>query len=162
VPDNLKVGSMILMKICRLGYWKMLLTVGLILVTTNTLGCSSGGEIYTINEEPIPTIGYYLTDGAGMTLYYTTADTAGKSNVSGLELNDWPIFYNSNIIVPPALKRSDFSSIKRPDGKLQTTYKRWPLYYYSIDAEPNDMVGQGIGGVWFIANPNIPKATPSP
>lgn len=143
-------------------YKRMNLLLGLILLAAVMFGCASRGPIYTINEEPVPTIGYYLTDGAGMTLYYTMADTAGKSNVSGLELNDWPIFYDSNIIIPPTLKRSDFSSIKRPDGKLQTTYKGWPLYYYSIDAEPNDMVGQGIGGVWFIANPNIPKATPSP
>ena len=97
-----------------------------------------------------------------MTLYYTTINNDDKSNTDDSELDDWPIFYTSKIVVPPTLKRSDFGVIKTSDGKRQTTYKGWPLYYYSIDAEPNDMVGQGIGGVWFIANPNISKATPSP
>jgi len=133
-----------------------------IFVATIILGCSSAIPQYTINEEPIPTIGYYLTDGAEMTLYYTAMDSAGKSNVSGSELDDWPIFYTSKIVIPPTLKRSDFSTIKRPDGTLQTTYKGWPLYYCEKDDEPSDTVGQGVGGVWFLAGPNIPEATPSP
>lgn len=151
---------MILMGICRLRCWKMLVLVVLILVATIILGCSSTIPQYTVNEEPIPTIGYYLTDGAGMTLYYTTTDNAGKSNVNDPELDDWPIFYAAKIVVPPTLKRSDFGSLKRPDGELQTTYKGWPLYYYEKDDEPSDTVGQGVGGVWFLAGPNIPQATP--
>jgi predicted lipoprotein with Yx(FWY)xxD motif len=132
--------------------------LALVFIATMTLGCSSAIPQYTVNEEPIPTIGYYLTDGAEMTLYYTTMDSAGKSNVNGSELDDWPIFYAAKIVIPPTLKRSDFSTIKRPDGTLQTTYKGWPLYYSDKDDEPSDTVGQGIGGVWFLAGPNIPIA----
>lgn len=140
-------------------YKRLILLLSLMLMVNNVFGCSPAVN-YTINEEPIPTIGYYLTDGAGMTLYYTTIDNAGKSNVNDLELDDWTIFYVAKIVVPPTLKRSDFDSLKRSDGKLQTTYKGWPLYYYEKDDEPSDTVGQGIGGVWFLAGPNTPQATP--
>ena len=140
---------------------KIFLLLGLLILGTSIFGCSSVGPIYTIDEQPIPTIGIYLTDGAGMTLYYTTVDTAGKSNIDDSELDDWPIFYASKIVVPPKLQRSDFGVIKRSDGKLQTTYKGWPLYYYEKDDEPSDTVGQGVGGVWFLAGPNIPQAMPS-
>lgn len=141
-------------------YKGLVLLFGISFVVTNVLGCSSTGQIYTINEEPIPTIGYYLTDSAGITLYYTTMDSAGKSNISGSELDDWPVFYTSKIVIPPSLKRSDFSTIKRSDGTLQTTYKGWPLYYYEKDDEPSDTIGQGVEGVWFLVGPNIPKASP--
>ena len=127
-------------------YKILILLLALMLIVNNVFGCSSAAPIYTIDELPIPTIGYYLTDGVGMTLYYTTIDNAGKSNIDDSELDDWPIFYAANIVVPPTLKRSDFSMIKRPDGKLQTTYKGWPLYYYEKDDEPSDTNGQGVGG----------------
>jgi len=145
--------------LCRVKYKALFCLIALVFVASAMLGCSPAIPQYTINEEPIPTIGYYLTDGAEMTLYYTTMDSARKSNVSGSELDDWPIFYTSKIVIPPTLKRSDFSTIKRADGTLQTTYKGWPLYYYGKDDEPSDTVGQGIGGVWFLAGPNIPEAS---
>jgi predicted lipoprotein with Yx(FWY)xxD motif len=47
----------------------------------------------------------------------------------------------------------DFGAITREDGKRQTTYKGWPLYYYAGDKAPGDVLGQGLGNVWFVANP---------
>ena len=41
----------------------------------------------------------------------------------------------------------------REDGKRQTTYKGWPLYYFAGDKAPGDVLGQGLGNVWFVANP---------
>jgi hypothetical protein len=86
-------------------------------------------------------------------LYWTTLDSIGHSNESGSVLTIWPVFYTSNIRVPSSLNASDFGSIQRTDGKMQTTYKGWPLYYYYQDFSSGDIHGQGINGVWFAANP---------
>jgi predicted lipoprotein with Yx(FWY)xxD motif len=36
--------------------------------------------------------------------------------------------------------------ITRADGSLQTTYKGWPLYYFSKDAGPGDLKGENVQG----------------
>jgi predicted lipoprotein with Yx(FWY)xxD motif len=48
---------------------------------------------------------------------------------------------------------SDFATIKRSDGRKQTTYKEMPLYRFINDKYPGDTLGQGIGEVWFIITP---------
>jgi predicted lipoprotein with Yx(FWY)xxD motif len=48
---------------------------------------------------------------------------------------------------------SDFTTIKRIDGRQQTTYKGMPLYYFKNDKYPGDTFGHGIGDVWFWVTP---------
>jgi predicted lipoprotein with Yx(FWY)xxD motif len=47
----------------------------------------------------------------------------------------------------------DFGTITREDGKKQTTYKGMPLYYFAGDKKAGDVTGQGMGKVWYVANP---------
>jgi hypothetical protein len=42
----------------------------------------------------------------------------------------------------------------RSDGSSQVTYGGWPLYYYSGDAAPGDVNGQGVNGVWYVVSPD--------
>jgi predicted lipoprotein with Yx(FWY)xxD motif len=98
-------------------------------------------------------LGRYLTDSAGMTLYYFTLDSTNKSTCMGPCLERWPIFYSEITMVPAGCDKSDFSVITREDGKKQTTYKGKPLYYYFRDSKPGDIKGQGMGGVWYIVEP---------
>jgi predicted lipoprotein with Yx(FWY)xxD motif len=116
--------------------------------TTSTAPLSN-----TISASTKTGIGTYLVDEKGMTLYWTTLDSAGQSNVSGSSLSIWPVFSVSNIIVSSSLNPSDFGSITRADGKSQTTYKGWPLYYYYEDQASGSTLGQGVDGVWFAVNP---------
>ncbi len=46
-----------------------------------------------------------------------------------------------------------FATTKRTDGAMQVTYNGVPLYYYAADKKAGDVMGQGIGGVWFVAAP---------
>ena len=92
----------------------------------------------TVNINTKTGIGNYLVDGNGRALYWTTLDSVGQSNVTGAILANWPVFYNSNIVVPSSLNASDFGSITRTDGTKQTTYKGRPIYYYIND--------QAVGG----------------
>jgi predicted lipoprotein with Yx(FWY)xxD motif len=45
------------------------------------------------------------------------------------------------------------ASITRADGGTQATYNGAPLYYYAPDTKAGDTIGQGSGGVWFVAKP---------
>lgn len=56
--------------------------------------------------------------------------------------------------VSSPLDAADFGSITRADGTKQTTYYGWPLYYYSGDANPGDVKGDGFLGVWFVFMPD--------
>jgi predicted lipoprotein with Yx(FWY)xxD motif len=109
---------------------------------------------YTIMTITKIGLGDYLVDAKGMTLYYFTNDSVGKSNASDAVIANWPVFYVADIVVPSNLNASDFGTITRNDGKMQTTYKGWPLYYYIKDQAPGDTVGQRVNGVWFIINPH--------
>lgn len=113
----------------------------------------------TINVVSNSAIGTYLVDSNGMTLYYKTSDSASQSNgVTGVILQTWPVFYSASIVVPSSLNAADFGSFTRADSSMQTTYKGWPLYHYSFDKAAGDVKGQGVGGVWFAANPSLAQA----
>ena len=104
----------------------------------------------TINVASNPTLGNILVDSKGMTLYYFTKDIIGKSNATGTILAAWPIFNAATINVQGSLAASDFAIITRDDGQQQTTYKGLPLYYYAKDKAPGDVLGDKVGGVWFV------------
>ena len=52
--------------------------------------------------------------------------------------------------VDPALVKL----ITRADGKKQVALGDWPLYYYSQDPKPGAWKGQGVGGTWFVIQPD--------
>jgi predicted lipoprotein with Yx(FWY)xxD motif len=116
---------------------------------------------YTVMTMNKADIGDYLVDGKGMTLYYFTKDTAGKSNATAPVIANWPIFYTASIVVPSNLKASDFGTITGFNGQMQTTYKGWPLYYYIKDQAAGDTNGQGVNGVWYVINPGSVPLPPS-
>lgn len=100
-------------------------------------------------------VGRYLADAKGMSLYYFKKDSTNKSvcTAAGDCLTKWPIFYAEKIVVPKRLKAKYFGEITREDGKKQTTYKGWPLYYFFKDAKPGDMLGEGVNNVWYVIYP---------
>jgi predicted lipoprotein with Yx(FWY)xxD motif len=101
------------------------------------------------------TFGKILTDSLGNTLYFFSLDANGQSAcTSGDCLAAWPVFYKEKLTLDTALKATDFATITRTDGAKQTTYKGWPLYYYSPDGAAGDVKGDAVGNVWFVAKPD--------
>jgi len=98
-------------------------------------------------------VGSYLTDAKGMTLYMFKKDTAGKSACEGPCVGNWPIYYRETVAGKDGLDAKNFSSIDRPDGKKQTTYKGMPLYLFVGDKKAGDTNGQGLKDVWYVAAP---------
>lgn len=95
--------------------------------------------------------GQIITDGNGNTLYFFSIDASGNSGCIGNCTAAWPVYYATNLNVQTGLNSSDFATITRPDGKKQTTYKGWPLYYYIGDTKAGDVNGDGSGNLWFVA-----------
>ena len=98
--------------------------------------------------------GSILADGNGNTLYFFSLDADGKSACTAGCLAVWPVSYNAGTTFGTGLTASDFSSITRSDGSMQTTYKGWPLYTYAGDAAAGAVNGDGVEGVWFVAKPD--------
>ena len=94
----------------------------------------------------------FLTDAAGITLYHTLRDSSGNGNstCTGQCAITWSPFYTDSIVVSDPLKASYFKTIIRTDGKKQTTYRGWPLYYYVNDHNVGDIKGQDVQRVWYI------------
>jgi len=112
-------------------------------------------EMYTVNISSNASLGMHLVNATGFTLYYFMNDAQGKgtSACNGQCAGLWPPFYAEKIVVPAGLNASDFTSMMRTDGKEQTAYKGWPLYYYSMDKKSGDAMGQGKNNIWFVVKP---------
>jgi len=99
-------------------------------------------------------VGKYLTDTAGMTLYWFKNDEPGKSNCAGSCILKWPGFYRETVEAPDGIAKEDFGTITRNDGENQTTFRGYPLYYWINDMKAGDTTGNGLKGVWSVVNPD--------
>jgi predicted lipoprotein with Yx(FWY)xxD motif len=97
-------------------------------------------------------LGKFLVDSAGMTLYTFTKDSPSQSTCYDACATNWPVFFVEKPMPGAGTMASDFATITRTDGKKQTTYKGWPLYYWAKDIAKGDTTGHGVNGVWFVAN----------
>lgn len=127
--------------------------------TLTSTAVSTFSSAYSVNIAYSPTIGFYLTNGTGWTLYLLETDTPGNgtSTCTGECMKFWPAFYTETLNLPPGLQASSFGEITRPDGSKQITYNGWPLYQFIKDMKPGDTYGEGVKGVWFA----YPLPTPS-
>jgi predicted lipoprotein with Yx(FWY)xxD motif len=93
-------------------------------------------------------LGKYLVDGNGRSLYYYAKDfpaagsNAAVSNCTGGCLAVWPIFHASSAVVQ-GINASDVGEITRSDGNKQTTFRGWPLYYFAGDTSAGNVNGEG-------------------
>jgi predicted lipoprotein with Yx(FWY)xxD motif len=127
----------------------------------------SGAPVYDINVRVSPTLGKYLADANGMTLYFRTSDLPGDCQptnppVSRCTLANsacsvtWPPYNAGERTLDPQLDANAFGTIERDDGTYQTTYYGWPLYLYTSDTTAGQTVGQGKAKVWFVAEMKLP------
>jgi predicted lipoprotein with Yx(FWY)xxD motif len=118
----------------------------------------SGAASATVMLSSTPSLGNFLVDSKGMTLYLFTKDTSGVSNCNGGCLKAWPpLLAQGNLVAGPGVT-GKLGEITRSDGAKQVTYDGMPLYYWASDVKPGDTTGQGVGGVWFIVPPTKPTS----
>lgn len=101
-------------------------------------------------------LGDFLVAANGRTLYFFGLDTAADathaavSNCTGACVGVWPVFdIGTSPNFGQGLTASDFGEFTRQDGTQQTTFKGWPLYFYSGDSKAGDTNGDNFE-VWYV------------
>ena len=144
-----------------------------LIATTFFVSCSSDNDNGTppavevkkeISLSTSATLGTYLSDKDGRSLYFFATDANGQASCTGGCEAVWPAFNVDNLTADKlgaGLTLSDFGTITTASGKKQLTYKGWPLYYYAPSVNGTNTLesagkttGDGVGGVWFIAKPD--------
>jgi predicted lipoprotein with Yx(FWY)xxD motif len=108
----------------------------------------------TVNVSQNATLGSFLVDSKGMTLYLYTTDTPNTSNCYGPCATAWPpLLTNGAPIAGSGVTGSLLGTTTRTDGTTQVTYNGWPLYYFQTDKVAGDTSGENVQGVWFVITP---------
>jgi predicted lipoprotein with Yx(FWY)xxD motif len=109
---------------------------------------------YSVNLATNASLGQYLVDQNGFTLYRFANDSQGVSTCYSQCAVNWPPFFAEDMPAGKGLNASDFTQVNRTDGIRQTAFRGWPLYYFFQDKNPGDFKGQGLQGAWFVVNPS--------
>jgi len=102
-------------------------------------------------------LGKYLVDAQGRTLYLFEKDTGTMSTCSGACASAWPPSTTSGH--PKAASGVNAALLRttnRSDGSTEVTYDGHPLYRFTGDSSPGDTNGQDVtafGGGWYVVSP---------
>ena len=119
---------------------------------------TAGGGMATIAMTKNPQLGPILTDSKGNTVYVFAKDSKGMSNCNGSCASVWPpVTTSGKPTAGSGVLASKLGTTKRSDGSTQVTYGGLPLYTYTADSSPGDVMGNGIntfGALWYAVQPN--------
>jgi predicted lipoprotein with Yx(FWY)xxD motif len=92
-----------------------------------------------------------LVNRAGRTLYSLSAETDGRFICTGACVSLWHPLLVSGAHKPTGAR--SLSTVRRPNGQTQVTYKGKPLYTFTGDHKRGDAKGEGFKdvGVWHAA-----------
>lgn len=113
-------------------------------------------------------LGSIVVNGKGLTLYHASKERNGKLACVGNCVYFWfPLIVTkrTKIVVGKGLVRSKLGTIKRPNGALQVTYDKLPLYRYYLDRKPGQVKGQGVkdpAGTWYAVSSSGKVVTKRP
>ena len=119
--------------------------------TAASTAASSSAASVTELKTLTSSLGNIVTDGKGMVLYMYTKDTQGTqmSVCTGGCATAWPLALAD---ATPKLTgvTGAVTMIPTASGGKQLALNGWPLYYYAKDKAPGDVLGQGVGTVWYV------------
>jgi predicted lipoprotein with Yx(FWY)xxD motif len=101
-------------------------------------------------------LGQILVNAGGRTLYHDSAERRGVVRCVGSCAVTWPPLVISARAKPlggSGVIASLLGTVRRPDGRLQVTYRGLPLYLYSGDTRAGQVNGQDVGGSWHALSP---------
>lgn len=108
-------------------------------------------------------LGTILVNAHGMTLYHLSGEQNGKFICSRTACTGiWhPLTISAGSA--PNGEVGSLSTVKRPDGTTQVTYKGTPLYTFASDQQPGETRGQGIKdvGTWSVIKTSSSSAPAS-
>jgi len=101
--------------------------------------------------------GPMLFDGKNQAIYVFLADKRSKSVCYGECAKLWPPVYTSKkAIAGKGIKKTLLGVTKRRNGRLQVTYRGYPLYYYAHEG-PGQVLCHNVdnsGGIWKVQAPS--------
>lgn len=99
-----------------------------------------------------------LTNTKGMTLYYYTPDTSQSTACTGGCAQNWPPLLSTGTGAVAANSKlpGELEVYKNANGN-QIIYNDHPLYTFIGDTAAGQFNGQGKGGKWFVATPDLAK-----
>jgi predicted lipoprotein with Yx(FWY)xxD motif len=118
---------------------------------------ASPGVVATVKTTQNSALGKILVSASGRTLYHNSFEKKNVIKCTGACATDWPpllVAARAKPAAGPGVTASLLATIKRPDGKIQVTYRGWPLYLFSGDKKAGDVTGQGGGGIWHALSPS--------
>jgi predicted lipoprotein with Yx(FWY)xxD motif len=120
---------------------------------------SSGSTHHAVVDVQSSKYGQILFDGQGRALYLFAADKTSTPTCYDSCASVWPPYLTEKGDAVNAMHAATGSltgTTPRTDGTLQVTYNGHPLYYYSGDKNPGDVLCQGVvdhGGAWYVVDP---------
>jgi predicted lipoprotein with Yx(FWY)xxD motif len=144
------------------GVWFLIDPAGAQVVTPATPAAAASGTTVMVGKDA--SLGSFLADDKGMSLYLYTKDTPNTSNCYDKCATAWPPLLTTGAPVGgDGVDAAMLGTTKRTDGSTQVTYNGWPLYYFAKDTKAGDVTGQDVGSVWFLINPaGAQVKTPGP
>ena len=123
-----------------------------ILVAAQAVGTGGTAEVSVADHE---TVGTYLVDADGVSLYLFLSDEQSESTCYDECAENWPpLLVDKELTAGEGIDAPLLGTRDRADGTTQATYNGWPLYYFAEDAEPGDIAGQAMGDVWYLVAPD--------
>ncbi|MGI5498660.1 COG4315 family predicted lipoprotein [Lentzea sp. CA-135723] len=105
-----------------------------------------------------------VVNGKGLSVYWFSDDpvNGGVSNCNGDCAKTWPpiTVTKGTRLFFPGIRRENINFIKRQDGQFQVTIGGRPAYLFNKDKKAGDILGQNVGGKWFVMNPEGKRAVP--
>jgi predicted lipoprotein with Yx(FWY)xxD motif len=119
--------------------------------TSNSSGATTAVSTKTSS------LGTFLVDANGRTLYLWDADHGSKSTCSGACAQAWPpVTTTGTPKASGAAKASLLGTTKRADGTSEVTYAGHPLYTFAGDTQAGQTTGEGsngFGAPWWVVTP---------
>jgi len=118
-----------------------------------TAGASTGSTAASVVSTKTSSLGTFLVDGQGRTLYLWDADHGPMSTCTAACAQAWPPLTTTGAPkASGAVKSSLLGTATRADGSREVTYAGHPLYTYAGDTRPGQVTGEGsnsFGAPWW-------------
>lgn len=123
--------------------------------TSSTPNTAQGAVIHT---KSVPVNGRALTvlaDSKGLTLYYFTPDAASQVACTGACAKNWPPLLSTEGTPTSSSPLPGKLAVLNGANGQQVLYNGHPLYTYAKDGDAGDAYGEGVGGKWHVATPEL-------
>jgi predicted lipoprotein with Yx(FWY)xxD motif len=110
-------------------------------------------ETYTVTVAHSATLGDYLVDSKGFTLYHYLNDGPNQDNCTGVCAEIWPPYTITGQPTAGPGVTGTLGSITLSDGSTMVTYNEEPLHYYSGDTAAGQTNGQDFANLWYVIAP---------